>query len=394
MTEHHYPAVDRTALVLTGGGARAAYQVGVLKAAAEILPKRAHNPFSIITGTSAGAINAVALGASANNFRLAVKKVEYIWSNLRVEQVYRAGYLNLAGSVLRLLASLLHRGTGLRKPLALLDTAPLAKLLQESIDFDDLERRLQGGLLDAIGVTASSYDTGESVTFYQSDLDGSLLLPWRRSRRRGVSTRLGVEHLLASSAIPTILPATPIGGHYYGDGALRQVSPISPALHLGARRLMVVGVSGNRSHPPVEHVERRSPSLAKMVGHVFNSAFIDALENDMEHLERINELVGIVHNENPYAETAGMQLVDFLAINPSIEIDQVATDHIHRLPPAMRTVLNITGATPKGGGTSLASYLLFEGNFCRDLIDCGYRDAMEQRDMLESFFHPPGPVVL
>ena len=188
MTERHYPVADRTALVLTGGGARAAYQVGVLKAAAQVLPKRAHNPFSIITGTSAGAINAVALGASANNFRLAVKKVEYIWSNLRVEQVYRAGYRHLAGSVLRLLISLFHRGTGFRKPLSLLDTAPLAKLLADSIDFDDLERRLQGGVLDAIGVTASSYDTGESVTFYQSDLDGTVLLPWRRSRRRGHPT--------------------------------------------------------------------------------------------------------------------------------------------------------------------------------------------------------------
>jgi NTE family protein len=394
MTEQHFPATDRTALVLTGGGARAAYQVGVLKAAAEVLPKRAHNPFSIITGTSAGAINAVALGASANNFRLAVKKVEYIWSNLRVEQVYKAGYLNLAGSVLRLVGSLFHRGTGLHKPLALLDTSPLAKLLERSIDFDDLERRLQGGLLDAIGVTASSYDSGESVTFYQSDLDGSVLLPWRRSRRRGMPTRLGVEHLLASSAIPTILPATRIDGTYYGDGALRQVSPISPALHLGAERVMVVGVSGNPSHPPVDHNQMPSPSLAKMVGHVFNSAFIDALENDMEHLERINELVGMLHNENPHGATGDMKLIDFLSINPSIEIDQLVTDHIHHLPRSMRAVFNITGATPKGGGASLASYLLFEGNFCRALIDAGYRDAMDQREMLENFFSPPGAVNL
>ncbi len=388
MNPPHLPKTDRTALVLTGGGARAAYQVGVLKAAAQVLPKRAHNPFSIITGTSAGAINAVALGASANNFRLAVKKVEHIWSNLSVDQVYRAGYRDLLYSVFRLLGSLFHRGTGVSKPLSLLDSAPLAKLLERSIDFGDLERRLQSGQLDAIGVTASSYDSGESVTFYQSDLAGSVLLPWQRARRRGVPTRLGVEHLLASSAIPTILPATRIGNSYYGDGALRQVSPISSALHLGAQRVMVVGVSGNPVRPPEVHHENHSPSLAKMVGHVFNSAFIDALENDMDHLTRINELVGMVQNEAPYTSTGALRLVDFLCINPSIEIDQLVARHIDSLPRAMRTVLNITGATPKGGGTSLASYLLFEGGFCRDLIACGYRDAMEQRDMLEQFFEP------
>ncbi|MCB1854903.1 MAG: patatin-like phospholipase family protein [Pseudomonadales bacterium] len=388
------PAADRTALVLTGGGARAAYQVGVLKAAAELLPKRAQNPFSIITGTSAGAINAVALGASANNFRLAVKKVERIWGNLHVEQVYRAGYFDLLGGLWRLFASLFHQGVGLRKPLAVLNSAPLAELLSRVIDFGDLERRLEGGLLDAIGVTASSYDSGESVTFYQSNLDGRVLPQWQKARRRGVATRLRVAHLLASSAIPTLLPATRIGDSYYGDGALRQVSPISPALQLGAERIMVVGVSGNPNTEPVPQHEPHSPSLARMMGHVFNSAFIDALENDMENVARINELLGVLQNENPYAATAGMRLVDFICINPTIEISELVARHLEDLPRAMRRLLKMTGATPTGGGSSMASYLLFEGAFCRELIDHGYRDAMAQRDALLRFFHPPREVTL
>jgi NTE family protein len=391
---HHQPAADRTALVLTGGGARAAYQVGVLKAAAALLPKRAHNPFSIITGTSAGAVNAVALGASANNFRLAVKKVERIWSNLHVNQVYKARSVNLVGGMLRLAISLFHQGSGVRKPIAILNNEPLAELLSQVIDFGDLERRLEGGLLDAIGITASSYDSGESVTFYQSNLDGDILPPWRQARRRGVPAKLEVAHLLASSAIPTILPAARIGDSYYGDGALRQVSPISSAIHLGAQRVMVVGVSGNPNFAPIESHESHSPSIARIMGHVFNSAFIDALENDMEHLVRINELIGIIENENPKAETAGLRQVDFLCINPSVEINELVSRHINSLPRAMRAILKMTGATPSGGGTSMASYLLFEGEFCRDLIACGYRDAMAQEDAMMHFFYPQREVSL
>jgi len=391
---HHQPAADRTALVLTGGGARAAYQVGVLKAAAELLPKRAHNPFSIITGTSAGAVNAVALGACANNFRLAVKKVERIWSNLHVNQVYKARSVNLVGGMLRLAISLFHQGSGVRKPISILNNEPLAELLSQVIDFGDLERRLEGGLLDAIGITASSYDSGESVTFYQSNLDGDTLPPWRQARRRGVPAKLEVAHLLASSAIPTILPAARIGDSYYGDGALRQVSPISSAIHLGAQRVMVVGVSGNPNFAPIESHESHSPSIARIMGHVFNSAFIDALENDMEHLVRINELIGIIENENPKAETAGLRQVDFLCINPSVEINELVSRHINSLPRAMRAILKMTGATPSGGGTSMASYLLFEGEFCRDLIACGYRDAMAQEDAMMHFFYPQREVSL
>jgi len=157
---------------------------------------------------------------------------------------------------------------------------------------------------------------------------------------------------------------------------------------------MVVGVSGNRSKPPAEHHEPHSPSLARMMGHVFNSAFIDALENDMEHMSRINDLVGMVVNENPHIGSAGLRMVDILSINPSIEIDQLVSRHFDSLPRAVRTMLKMTGATPSGGGSSLASYLLFEGPLCRDLIDYGYKDAMAQRDALLAFFYPQREVVV
>lgn len=376
---------EKTGLLLSGGGARGAYQVGVLKAIAEFFPKNSKNPFAIINGTSAGAINAVALAASANNFRLAVKKVEKIWASLTVDQIYKAGWSDLLTSVGRLAWSMLHTGVGRGEPLALLNNAPLGKLLAASINFRNIQHRIDSGYLDAVGVTASCYASGESVTFFQGrdDID-----PWRRWQRIGVPARLAPHHLMASSAIPTILPASKIGDDYFGDGALRQVTPISPTLHLGATRVLVIGVSGNTRLARHHQHESHSPSLAKMMGHVFNSAFIDSLDTDIEQLLRINELIGIIENENPGAPTAGMRKIDLLCIYPSIEFDQIAARHTDDLPWSMRGLLNVIGATQRGGGTSMASFLLFDSAFCRELIECGYRDAMEEERLIRDFFAP------
>jgi NTE family protein len=372
-----------TALILTGGGARAAYQIGVLKAVTELLPKRTNNPFSIISGTSAGAINATAIGASANNFRLAIKKVERLWANLEVQQVYKCGPFDILHSVLRLAASLLHNGVGMTRPLALLNTEPLKQLLEQSINFKNLQLRIDKGHLNAIGITASSYTNGESITFYQSN---NSVQPWSRARRKGVATSIMVEHLLASSAIPAILPSTKINGHYYGDGALRQVSPLSPALRMGAERIMVIGVSGNSSADNDQPEPTHSPSLAQMVGHVFNSAFIDALDNDLLQLERVNELVGMLENENPKHNYITQKRVNLLCIQPSFDFDLLAEKHISNMPFGMRKILKMTGASDGGG--SLASYLMFDGNFCRELISNGYKDAMEQQQLIKDFFYP------
>ncbi|MGI9293802.1 MAG: patatin-like phospholipase family protein [Pseudomonadales bacterium] len=369
-------------LVLSGGGARGAYQVGVLKAVAQLQPKSAHNPFSIISGTSAGAINAVALAASANNFRLAVKKVERIWQGLHVDRVYRAGAGDLLASVGKLGASLFNEGVGRHQPLALLNNEPLRELLQHSIQFRNIQSRIDSGFLDAVSVTATSYATGHSVSFFQGKAD---LKRWRRAKRIGVPAQLSVSHLLGSSAIPTILPAEKIHRQYFGDGALRQLSPLSAALHLGADRIMVIGVRGHTAHKSKKVLER-SPSLAQMVGHIFSSAFIDALETDLEHLIRLNTLIGMLENENPHLDLDHLRNVALLAIHPSVDFDAIAAQHIEDLPRAMRALMRITGATGQGGGSNLASYLLFESRFCQELIEHGYRDAMDAEDSIRTFF--------
>jgi NTE family protein len=377
--------VSKPALVLSGGGARGAYQVGVLKAISELHEKNACNPFSIISGTSAGAVNAVALAASANNFRLAVKKVEKIWSELHVENIYEAGGWDLVKSVARFGGSLFNEGVGRDRPLALFNNEPLRELLSHTIQFKNIQKRIDKGYLDAVGVTATGYSSGENVTFFQGRPQ---LLKWRQGRRVGLPTELNVGHILGSSAIPAILPAEKISREYFGDGALRQLAPISPAIRMGATKILVIGVSGNPNHKPVHNADVHSPSLAQLIGHVFASAFIDSLEHDIHTLTKVNDLVAYAQNENPHHAPENMRTIDLLAIYPTVEFDEMAARHIKNLPRAMRIAMRIIGASEKGGGGSLASYLLFEKEFCRELIDCGYRDAMEQREAIMQFFYP------
>ncbi len=375
----------KPALVLSGGGARGAYQVGVLKAISDLHEKNAHNPFSIISGTSAGAVNAVALAASANNFRLAVKKVEKIWSNISVDDVYRAGAWDLIKGPGRLFASLFNQGVGRRRPLSLLNNDPLRNLLDQSIAFKNIQKRIDKGYLDAVGVTATGYTSGENVTFFQGRPG---MEKWRHGRSVGVPAMLNVSHIMGSSAIPTVLPAEKISREYFGDGALRQLSPISPAIRMGADRVLVIGVSGNAQHVPHREQVTHSPSLAQMVGHIFNSAFIDSLEHDIETLARVNNLVAFADNESPHRPPGDLRNIDLLVIYPSVEFDELAVKHIKNLPWAMRIAMRMIGAAEGGGGASLASYLLFEKGFCKELIDLGYRDAMAQRESILEFFHP------
>ena len=375
----------KRALILSGGGARAAYQVGVLKALAELLPEDSPNPFPIICGTSAGALNALALAAHPGTFREAVTDLSALWQELDVHHIYRHGWWDLGKGIGKLGLSLLHGGVGGQKPLSLLDNSPLRELLERSIRFDRIEKAVSDGRLEAVCVTAMGYTSGESVSFFQgqAELEG-----WRRYRRIGKPERLTVEHLMASSAIPTVFPTVKIDREYFGDGALRQLAPISPALHLGADKVFVIGVSGNRNplHWGKRRITKHSPSIGQIVGHMFNSAFVDSLEGDIEHMDRVNALLRMIPEEVLEASDSPLRPVDSLVVSPSQQLDKIAGRNIRYLPKSMRFFLRSTGSTAKGGGATAASYLLFAKPFCEELINLGYQDTMWEVDAISQFF--------
>lgn len=375
----------KRALILSGGGARAAYQVGVLQALAEILPPDIENPFPIICGTSAGAINALALAAHPGNFKESVTALANMWSNLQIGQVYLYGWSDLLKGLGLLGLSLFNQGVGHQKPLSLLDNAPLWDLLGSHIHFENINKSIASGKLFAVTVSAMGYTSGHSVNFYQGHPD---IQPWNRYRRSGVPTQMRLEHLIASSAIPTIFPAVRINREYFGDGALRQLAPISPALHLGADSLFVVGVSGNKKASktskrfPVKH----SPSMGQIVGHLFNSAFVDSLEGDIEHLERMNELIRLIPPENLTAAGLKLRPVDNMVISPSSPLDVIAGRNVRYLPKSLRFFLRAIGATAKGGGATAASYLLFSTEFITELMDLGRQNTFEEAEQIRHFF--------
>lgn len=369
----------KTGLILSGGGARAAYQVGVLMAIADLVPRGTRNPFPIICGTSAGAINAAALAAHAHNYRMGVKGLERVWANITAEQVYRTDVYSFLKSLFRwVVSSTVSGSTPVNS--ALLDSRPLRKLLDLVVNFARIEEGLKNGDLHALSITASSYSTGESVAFYQANKE---LEEWQRARRIGRRSMIGVEHLLASSAIPILFPAQEVEGRYYGDGALRQLAPVSPALHLGAERLLVIGVSGNVSADHRRDL-RGYPSLAQVLGHILNSLFVDSLEGDVERLERINRTLSAIPTKVREQQGIALREVDVLKIYPSQPIDEIAAQHIRELPGTLRFFLRGSGAT-RSPGASAVSYLLFEPGFTRSLMSLGYRDAMNREEELRAF---------
>jgi len=365
--------------VLTGGGARAAYQVGVVKAVRDILGNPVRNPFPILCGTSAGAINAATLAVFADNFSRGVANLLEVWEHMRCEHVYRTDAWSILKSGARWLSAMMLFSRN--NPVSLLDNEPLRQMLEKNLEFEKIQQNIDSGALYAACVTASGYTSGQSVSFFQG---GSGLEGWERNQRIGAAVPLKLDLLLASAALPFIFPAIKFNREYFGDGSMRQIAPVSPALHLGADRVLIVG-TGRQTSDQARARSNVYPSIAQIAGHALNSIFLDSLMVDIERLERINRTVSLIPRGLMSDSTVQLRPVKVLFVTPSQPLERIAARFIHELPASVRFILRPTGALNRSG-SNLASYLLFEESFCRALIDLGYQDTAARGAEVKEFF--------
>jgi NTE family protein len=370
----------RTALILTGGGARAGYQVGVLKAVRELLPEPRHNPFPILCGTSAGALNAASMAVWAEDFGAGVDNLLQVWENFSADQVYRADPAGIGIAGARWLSTLALGWLTRRAPRSLLDNAPLRRLLGEGLDFGRIAHAIESGALHSVSITCSGYSSGQSVSFFQgrAGLEG-----WRRSQRIGAPAAITLDHLMASSAIPFIFPAVHLNREWFGDGSMRQVAPVSPAIHLGAERILVIG-AGRMADENERPSSSSYPSLAQIAGHALSSIFLDSMSVDLERMSRINRTLTLIPESVRRNGEVSLRPIEVLVIAPSQRLDHLAARHAQALPWPVRSLLRGIGAMNANGG-ALTSYLLFEQAYTRALIELGYADTLARSEEVRRF---------
>jgi NTE family protein len=365
---------DRVGLLLTGGGARAAYQVGVLKALAQLQHVGRACPFRVISGTSAGGVAAIALASRMGDFQAAVAGLEQVWANFHVNQVFRADAVSMLRAGLHWLLSFVSSGLLLPPPKSLFDNAPLRELLSRSLAFRGVRRSIDQGRLHAVGICATGFTSGRSIAFFDGAAD---IAEWSRVASTGQRTRLSLEHLMASLSVPFLFPAVHLQGEYFGDGAMRQSNPLSPAIRMGASRVLVVGVRQPGIRGALGRItEGVAPTAGQIFGYMLDTLFMDQIYADIEHLERLNQLL-----QNAPASTAGMRPIRALVVAPSQDPREIAARHTSDLPRPLRALLRTMGAS-NAGASSLASYLMFEAGYTQELIALGFEDAMAKRDEL------------
>lgn len=369
---------DKTALVLGGGGARAAYQVGVLKAIVQLYPRNHGIPFKIICGTSAGAINGTSIATHASCFHLGVRKLEWIWRNFRTEKVYSASMLGVLKHLSKMLLMSVQDDKVNTNAGSLFNSEPLRGLLDNLINFARIDRNIGSGSLNALSIDASCYNSSRSVTFFQGSHD---IHEWQRDRRSGQRTLLNTDHLLASSAIPLVFPSVKLNQNYYGDGSVHQLAPLSSPIHLGAKKILVINLDS--PHKQLSQELDHHPKTATIAGHLLDTIFSDTLNSDLERLERINNTLSLIPKED--CKKLTLTKIQTLVIKPSEDLSLIASRYYNEMPFAVRAMLRPIGINQQTD-SSIISYLLFERSYCSALIDLGYQDAMCQIDEIRDFF--------
>ncbi|MEM7588146.1 MAG: patatin-like phospholipase family protein [Acidobacteriota bacterium] len=368
------------AIVLTGGGARGAYQVGVLRGIARHLPELR---FPIITGTSAGAINAIYLAAHPGSPREAAEDLCQVWSKLEFSDVFRVDSWALARSTMGWFSRLgLGAGSASSTP-GLLDTEPLRQMMRRELgtqnEIPGIERNIAAGWLDAVALMTVKYATGQTLSWVQ----GRDIVTWERPARRSLETELTVEHVMASAALPFMFPAVELEGEWFGDGGIRMAAPLSPALHLGATRILAVSNQYPRSQKEADRPTSKGyPGPAKIAGNLLNAIFLDVLDQDVQRLQRLNRLL----RKLPPEEREGMRPVDILVMRPSEDLGRLSAQYEPRLPKGFRFLTRNLGTRETDSPDSL-SLLMFQGDYMQHLIEVGERDAENQIDAIRELAH-------
>jgi NTE family protein len=367
------------AVVLSGGGARAAYQVGVLSAIAERVPTLR---LPILSGVSAGAINTITLAAHPGPFKARVRALHDEWAKLTVDQVYRVRLGGLASSAGRWVGQrVLRRRRAPTVVRGLMDLDPLRAFLVERVNLRGIQANISGRRLRAVSLSATCYGSGETITFVQGSDDVNT---WVRAQRRAVKTKLTWDHVIASASIPIFFPAVRVEGAYYGDGSVRQAAPLAPAVHIGSDRILAIGMRpawGVRK--PAAGTEY--PSAAQVMGLLFHSIFLDTLDADAERLSRLNQVIDAVPQTGAgEKQIDDLRHVDLLVVRPSLDLGALARPHFHRLPPLMRSIVKGIGGE-REGAADFVSYLLFDPAYTVPLMQLGYDDARAQWDEIERF---------